>query len=413
MKKSTILQINGANGGGGANQLVQQLHDGLTPNFNMSALVESKTGTQVNIDTFAKNPDTIYKKYAYYVWWASVLSGLQFKTAKYLLGRNYKNIANHSFYKNANLIHLHNLHGNYFNLELLPQISKEKKIIWTLQDMWSLTGHCAHSLDCQKWQNKQCKNCPDLWRYSPIAIDTSNYFFNLKKKIYQGCNLHLVAPSNWLAVKVKKSILKDKPITVIYNGADTKVFKPYNKKKIRQELNLPQDKFIVLFAANFGTKNPWKGGNYFEQLVKENPFSNTLFLTLGNKQETKSTNLHNLPFVTDRVKMAKYLSAADVLFYPAIADTCPLTVIESLACGTPVVSFKTGGIPELIKHSQTGYLTKTNNLDELVKGVELFQNNPNKLNQASKLASLDVSKRLSLKITIEKYENLYTSILNE
>ncbi|HPM03822.1 MAG TPA: glycosyltransferase [Candidatus Cloacimonadota bacterium] len=132
-----------------------------------------------------------------------------------------KDLINHEFINRADVIHLHNLHGDYFNPYTLAEL-KSKHLIWTLHDMQSFTGHCAHSFECTKWQ-KGCGNCPDLKIYPSITKDSTQKLLDDKKKLYNSLDIDIVVPSLWLKEKVEKSILADKRIHLIYNGIDENV----------------------------------------------------------------------------------------------------------------------------------------------------------------------------------------------
>lgn len=373
-------------------------------------LVERKLGSDPEVYPFTRN-SKVYQNYSHALYLASIGTGLQFKTTKLLPNRNFNSLSQLNIYKSADIIHLHNLHGNYFDLELLPKISQEKTVVWTLQDMWAFTGHCAHALSSNNWHTNQCRNCGHNDRHPPIMIDTGHYFWKLKQQIYRKSQLNLVAPSNWLAGLIRKSMLKTHPMTVIHNGADTTVFKSIPKSRARARLGWPEDKFIVLFAANFGTSNPWKGGQYIKTVVEENLLDDSLLVTLGNQISSKSKHLWNLPFIKDRKKMAEYYQAADLLIYPTIADTCPLTVLESMACGTPVVSFATGGVVEMIDHRKDGYLAKYKDITDLIRGINYFKGEPKRLKVATKEASYKIEQKFNLKIMLKKYSSLYEDLL--
>lgn len=272
-------------------------------------------------------------------------------------------------FKNADIIHCHNLHTNYFNLSTLQKISQVKPAIWTFHDMWPITAHCAHSF------NDDVKNgffvCPSMDIYPPIAWHNEKYLESKKRKIYENSNFHIVVPSLWLKNKVEKSLLASKPITLIYNGVDTNIFKPLNKQGCRKELNLPQDKKIVLFLAKRGQSNPWKGGSYAEDALNSVKDREDIFILDigGDKNETKD-NRKFVSFVNNEETLAKYYSAADLLLYPSLADNCPLVALEAQACGLPLVAFNTGGIPEIIVHKETGYIAGYKDTRDLINGLK-------------------------------------------
>nr|MBP9818258.1 glycosyltransferase [Candidatus Shapirobacteria bacterium] len=167
------------------------------------------------------------------------------------------------YYRNCSVVHCHNLHGMFFNLDNLINISKLKKVVWTLHDMWPITGHCAHSFECDRWIGG-CHNCPHLDTYQSLAWDNSRNLWNTKKLIYKKTKMTVVVPSVWLLNKVKHSILSDQKIVLIPNGVDEAKFIPGDKRKFKAELGIDGGRKVVLFLAQGGTDNVWKGGEYFK-----------------------------------------------------------------------------------------------------------------------------------------------------
>lgn len=410
--KPNILIINGSFAGGGANQIAYTILHSLKNKFNMFGLVGDQGTGEENVHSYSRHFNRHIERYLNYF---GIATGLQYLVAKYILHRDYRDLSWRPEYRQANLIHLHNLHGLFFNLDILPRVAKDKPIVWTLQDEWSFTGHCAKTMGCQKWRLASCENCPFLRRYYPIMLDTSNYFFKRKKNTYSQFKATLVAPSNWMATKIRNSILKDYPIEVIHNGADTNIFKPGSKDKLRSELGLPKDKFIISFIANHGNKNPWKGSFYLQEIISRRVNDKFLFLSVGNptSQESRDQNYLEIGFVKDRKQLAKYYAASDILIHPSLADTCPLTVFESLACGTPVVAFRTEGIIEMIDHRKDGYLADYENVDDLINGILYFYNHPVIRNRAGRLGRQKVVKHYTLNHMNQKYAKLYKDVLEE
>ena len=151
------------------------------------------------------------------------------------------------------IIHLHNIHGGYFQTNLLPKLAKIAPIVWTFHDMFPITGHCAYSFECEKWKTG-CGNCERLDIYPSIKKDRTKFLWNYKNKVYNSAKFTIVTPSLWLKKCVGQSFLKNKDIRLIYNGIDLENFTKTDKYEARKELNLPQDKKIVLFSyiKNFG-----------------------------------------------------------------------------------------------------------------------------------------------------------------
>lgn len=324
-----------------------------------------------------------------------------------------KKISQEKILRDIDCIHAHNLHSNFFNLHELPYLSHRKPFIWTLHDMWAITGHNAHAFDCVHWQTGGCScKLPDSL---PIhKKNNSQKLWEEKKAIYEKSKLHLVAPSEWLKNKVEKSILKNHPIEVIYNGVDTEIFRPMDKMETRKKLGLPLDKKIILFASKGGSKNIWKGWNYAQDIIEsQKNNSDIVFICLGGYDgEKNSENIITIPYINDKNTLAQYYAASDILLYPSIADNCPLTVLEALSSGLPVLAFATGGIPELVENKVHGYIAQYQNLEDLRQGfswlINLSQNDYQTISSACRKKSLE---RFSIETMVKNYITLYNTLL--
>ena len=309
-----------------------------------------------------------------------------------------------------NIIHLHNIHGGYFQTNLLPKLAKIAPIVWTFHDMFPITGHCAHSFECEKWKTG-CGNCERLDIYPSIKKDRTKFLWNYKNRIYNSADFTIVTPSLWLKKCVEQSFLKNKEVRLIYNGIDLETFKKNDKAEARSELALPQDKKIVLFSANGGVKNPFKGGDFvFQSFEKLKNRSDILFLNIGGKNEEKSANWLDFGYIKEPQTMAKLYSAADIYLFPTLADNCPLTAIESLACGLPVVTFETGGVPEIVENNKTGFLVKYKNGEMLTEALEKLLDDDD-LRQKMSENAVAASKRFSSKRMALEYLKLYEELL--
>ncbi|MEK7507172.1 MAG: glycosyltransferase [Patescibacteria group bacterium] len=312
-------------------------------------------------------------------------------------------------FKKADVIHCHNLHSNYFNLGTLEKISRFKPVVWTFHDMWPITAHCAHAFD-GKLKESGFFTCPNLDIYPPIAWHNEKYLEKRRKQIYEKSNFHIVTPSKWLGDKVGLSILKDKPLTVIYNGIDTEVFKPIPQAKARLDIGLPLNKKIVLTVAKRGKFNLWKGGGYAQEIINSSrDRSDLYFVNLGgNGNDHLQTNIKTVSYVKDETLLAKYYSAANVLLYPSIADNCPLVVLEAQACGLPVIAFNTGGIPELIEHQKTGFIADYKNLDDLKTGLNFILNlNDIQIKNFREDSVKNIADNFSKELMVNSYIQLY------
>ena len=322
-------------------------------------------------------------------------------------------VINHPWFKNADIVHCHNLHGNFFKLSTLNNISKEKPIVWTLHDMWSFTGRCAYANDCNNWK-KECGNCPHLNDYQPMLWDNTRNLLEFKKNIYQMAKLNLVVPSGWLKKEVAKSILSDKKIKLIYNGIDTKIFCPKEKISLRNKYNIPLDKKIICFVAQGGKNDPRKGGAYINRLVKEDIGNNILYLAIGgSKHSTEKGNVINIPFISDKHILSDYFALSDIFLFTSLAENCPLVILEAMSCGLPVVSFDVGGVPELIKNNLNGLVVKTGSFSALKLALKkMVHFNNQKISAISIKNRKDALGKFGLSIMSKKYLQLYETLLS-
>lgn len=281
---------------------------------------------------------------------------------------------------NPDVIHLHNIHGYYINIEILFDYLKKsnKKVIWTLHDCWTFTGHCAYFdyVGCNKWKN-QCNSCPQKKEYpTSNIIDSSSWNFKKKKEIFNGVkDLTIVTPSKWLARLVKESFLSEYNVEVINNGIDLEIFKP-TESNFREKHNL-KDKFIILGVASIWDRR--KGLNYFVDLSKELDESYKIVI-IGVTEEQKTKLPNNILSITrtNNVKeLVEIYSEADVFFNPTLEDNFPTTNLEALACGTPIITFDAGGSSECLEGCKCGIVVDKKDLDVVnlyLKNNKIYRN---------------------------------------
>ncbi len=253
--------------------------------------------------------------------------------------------------KHTDLIHLHNLHGHYICLPILFRFIKKHNIpvIWTLHDCWSFTGRCPHFVmtKCDRWKNG-CHDCPyPKNSYPQSYIDTSHMMWNHKRKWFTGIkNCTIVTPSRWLADLIKQSYLKNYPVKVINNGIDLSVFKPTGSE-FRKKNGLDGKMVVLGVASGWGGR---KGLDVFIELARRLPDDYRIVLvgTTDNVDKDLPSNIISIHRTQNQNGLAEIYTAADVFANPTREDTFPTVNMESLACGTPVVTFRTGGSPEII-----------------------------------------------------------------
>lgn len=266
------------------------------------------------------------------------------------------------------IVHLHNLHGHGCNLEMLFNYFKEKKIklFWTFHDCWAFTGYCPHydMIGCDKWQ-EQCSDCPQKGAYS-FFFDKSDKLYTKKQKLFSDLDLTIITPSRWLESQVKKSFLRKYPVKVINNGIDLDIFKP-RESDFRDKYGL-RDKFIISGVAfNWDER---KGIDVFGCLARELPDDCRIVLvgTDANSKKLLPDNVITIDRTENQTQLAEIYSACDLFVNATREDTFPTVNIEALACGTPVLTFNTGGSSEIIDCT-CGMTVEKNDVESLYDAV--------------------------------------------
>lgn len=268
------------------------------------------------------------------------------------------------------IIHLQNIHGYYINYRILFEYlnSTDIPVVWTLHDCWSFTGHCSHfvSANCDRWKNG-CHDCPLKHDYPrSLFFDFSKKDYELKKKLFAGNkNLHLVPVSHWLEGLVKQSYFKDHDIRVIHNGIDLSVFYP------RQHKGTNKTKILGVAGVWGRGKGLYDFFTLRERLPKDK-FDITLIGLTAEQIAEIPDGIKGVQRTDSVEQLAEYYSDADIFVNLTYADTFPTVNLESLACGTPIITYRTGGSPETIDES-TGIVIEQGDIDALVEAVNVYR----------------------------------------
>lgn len=295
------------------------------------------------------------------------------------------------------IIGLHNLHGYYLNVEILFQYLKEVQIpvVWTFHDCWPFTGHCTYfdSVGCEKWKT-QCFDCPKTRMYpASYGLDNSKWNYRKKRELFAGLdNLTIVTPSKWLADLVNKSFLQEYPVEVIHNGIDLEQFTPDGRDDLPPGF-VPDRRKIIL-----GVASVWDRRKGLDDFLKLNEMLDGEFrIVLVGLNETQ---LNDLPATITGIARTENISQLATLYRKAHAfvnptwqDNFPTTNIEALACGTPVVTYRTGGSPEAVDE-QTGVVVEQGNIELLKAAVEeISKKERNQYRQACRQRALNHFKK--------------------
>ena len=271
------------------------------------------------------------------------------------------------------VLHCHNLHAEYFDLRALAGLSHQIPTIVTLHDAWLLSGHCAHTMGCEKWR-MGCGDCPDLTIYPAISRDATNYNWIRKQEIYAKSRLYVSTPCMWLMRQVEDSMLAPAIMEkrVIPNGVPLSVFYPGDRERVRARLGIPQDSRVLLFTADGVRGNRFKDYQTMRTAVAlasaHLEGEAVLFLALGEEglpERVGRAEIRFMPYQSDADAVADYYRAADLYLHAAHADTFPNAILEALACGTPVIATAIAGIPEQVKGlRRPGAVSDTNGFSD-------------------------------------------------
>lgn len=322
--------------------------------------------------------------------------------------------------KNADIIHLHWINHGFLTPKQLAQLDElDKPIVWTFHDSNAFTGGCHVRYSCENY-HQQCGHCP-LLKFSG-ANDFSHKNWLRKKKAYSNLNCHIVAPSNWMAESVKiSSLMGARPVNVIPNAIETTIFKPYVKAEAKKILKINPEKFVMMSGFMPSKNDKHKGTSYLVEAL--NIFSrrkginkeNIELVIFGNKE---GVQMPDFPFkttflgtISNDEHLAKCYSAADAFLTPSLEDNLPNTVMESLSCATPVIAFRTGGIPDMVQHLENGYLAGYQSADDLANGMEWLYHHQNP-EEIQKEARRTILTQFSPTIIAEKHLLLYQSLIN-
>jgi glycosyltransferase involved in cell wall biosynthesis len=372
-----ILQVNTIDRRGGAAVMATNLRKGLIAAGHQSPMIVAhKTGADEDVHQLplGGRREKANRKLK--------LAGMGYAT--------YQELTADKFFQDADIVNLHNIHQmphGFFNIRDLPKVAAARPTVWTLHDPWIIY---------------ECGGVPE---YDMLFRKESRLFLKQKQIAISQAKVILTAPSQWLYDLVRKSY-PDKPIKLLRYGIDTKVFQPGDKLAARKKLGIPAKAKVVLFVANEGEDNEPKGTVYLNQAKEKLSKDGVLFISIGSSRQKT--------YVDDASVMASYYVAADVFALPSLAENSPITIVESLACGTPAVAFKIGGIPGSIDHLKNGYLAEYKNGNDFIAGLRAILGDralgqsmsKHARTKALKYFSLDKMSKPAVSVVIGTYNRL-------
>ncbi|RKR80884.1 glycosyltransferase involved in cell wall biosynthesis [Mucilaginibacter gracilis] len=416
-----VVHLNTYDGNGGAGRACIRLNRALlSQGVDSKIIVHYKFGNNPQIKTF--NSSIIQKAYtAATIIMERLLAKRYLKPVKTPFSFAWfgRSVIHHPDVKNADIIHLHWVNHGFLDPKHLAEIAQlNKPVVWTFHDSNAFTGGCHVRYECNHF-HQQCGNCPLL--KEPQPDDISNSIWQAKHAAYNKLNFSIVAPSRWMQSSVQaSSLMEGKSIVNIPNTLETDVFTPIDKTLARQKLGLPTDKFIFLTGFMPSRKDMHKGTGYLMQsldLLAERQGINKEQIELvvfGNR------NLEDVPVfpfkttflgtINNDEKLALCYASADAFLIPSLEDNLPYTVMESLACGTPVIAFTTGGIPDMVQHQHNGYLATYRSAESFADGMEWILSH-NTLQILRAQARQTVMEQFSETVIAKKHLEVYQQII--
>lgn len=307
------------------------------------------------------------------------------------------------------ILHLHNIHSSYINHSMLFRYIKKHNItvVWTLHDCWAFTGQCAHfdMIGCDRWKYG-CGNCRNITTYSTASVDRSRTMYKLKKKWFTGVkNLTVVTPSNWLGTLVEQSFLDQYPVKVINNGINLEIFKP-TESDFRKNHNCENNYIVLGVAFGWGER---KGLDVFIELAKRLDDKKYRIVLVGTDDETDKhlpENIISIHRTQNQKELAEIYTAANVFFNPTREENYPTVNMEALACGTPIVTFNTGGSPEITDATCGCIVNKEDICGAEREIIRICETNP-----YSEEACLKKAESFNLTDRINEYINLFENLV--
>jgi glycosyltransferase involved in cell wall biosynthesis len=383
-----VLQISESDTGGGAALAAARIHGGLEALGHRSRmLVGRRLGEDPRVRRLKRSAVWRVADRAA----ATVLDplGLQYVFYPSSFG-----VASDPWFREADVVQLHNTHGSYFSHTALPFLSRRRPVVWFLHDQWPFTGHVAYSFDCDRWRHG-CGTCPYLHEYPALPRDTTALLWRIKRGVYRRSRLWLVSPSRWLERLASESPLLGRfPVRRVPNGVDLARFRPGDRRALKRELGLDPERPLLLWVSA-APDDRRKGSHLLEEIRARVGVEHQFLAIAGGLSETE---------------MAQRYAAADVYLLPSLADNLPNTAVESIAAGTPVAAFDVGGVSDVVRHLETGLLASAGDTAGLAAGVrQLLEDDELRARigaRARETAEAEFSIELQVRRLVELYEEL-------
>jgi glycosyltransferase involved in cell wall biosynthesis len=351
-----VLHISQADGGGGSARSAYRLHSTLRElGWGSRMLVGERGGSDPDVRLLKRNTGWRAADRAC----SAVLDRLDLQ---YVFYPSSFAVAADPWFREAAVVQLYNTHGSYFSHSALPFLSRRRPVVWRLSDQWAFTGHVAYSYDCERWRDG-CGSCPYLSEYPRLRRDTTAALWRWKDRVYGRSRLTIVAPSTWLERLARESpLLRRFDVRRIPNGVDLDLYRPRDRS--------PRERPVVLFASAW-LDDRRKGGHLLREALARLSDLDFELVSAGDRAP-----LGRALGVLGPEELARAYADADVFVLPTLAENLPNTILESLACGTPVVSFDVGGVGDAVRHLETGWLAAPGDAAALAQGLRALLTDP-------------------------------------
>jgi glycosyltransferase involved in cell wall biosynthesis len=366
-----VLHISESDAGGGAGKSARNLHEALrATGVSSRMLVGRKLTDDGEVRSIKRN--VAWRAADRAAGTVADRTGLQYAFYPSSFG-----VLRDPWFRECDVLQLHNLHGSFFGFSALPALARRRPIVWWMQDMWPVTGHVAYSFECDRWLHG-CGSCPHLREYPPLPRDTTALLWRLKRRAYRGMRPALVVSSRWLAgVASRSPLVSHFDLRVIPNGVDLEVFSPRVSADARRELGLDPEERTVLVFDGEARKGALLIAGILGALAAGG--TNATVLVAGERGGWElPAGLAERPLgrITDDRTLSNAYAAADVFLFPTLADNLPNAILEALACGTPVVASDVGGVPDAVLDGRNGLLAPVGDVVAFAEAIRSVLEDP-------------------------------------
>ena len=331
-------------------------------------------------------------------------------------------ISNHPWVRDADIVHLNWVNAFLSPLSIAKLAESGKALAWTFYDQWAFTGGCHYTAGCEGYK-AECMECPQL---REDRLDLVMRSLALKKAIFSGTPIHLITPSRWMAECVSKSAaLSSKDVSIVPSCLETEIFAPGDVEANRRHFGIGPEDFVILFGCELESElrkgfadlqeslEACNRNQRFSEGLREGRIRLMQFGYTSKKDSTAGIPLTSTGHIEDDRVLARCYSAADVIVVPSHEDNFPNTALEALACGTPVIAYQVGGLPEMIEHGVTGYLVEDRNTQELAEWILQMYDDRSKVAEMSARCREVACSRYSLEVQTRRILEVYRSILSK